>query len=274
MLKTEAVELPENAFYLISYPRSGNTWLLNSLIMLFGAIRSEARSSFDHYPYLYGKAEADSFYLKAEDELDMSRPLIIKSHDTYDVYEHLYPKKKCIYIYRDGRDVLLSFYFFRKAFSVNEETIFERIGNEKVLTARTSKAVKFEAEEFAEFLRKHASEWANHVEAWLNADDVFILSYEDLHHDFSGKLMEIIAYLGIEPVVSVVHVKKEYADDFRQLFSGDSRQFFRKGIIGDWQNYFTEEHSRIFSELAGDLLIKLGYEQRDVSPASIPDLSS
>lgn len=36
---------------------------------------------------------------------------------------------------------------------------------------------------------------------------------------------------------------------------------FRKGSIGDWRNHFTEEHKRVFKELAGDLLIDLGYER-------------
>ena len=36
---------------------------------------------------------------------------------------------------------------------------------------------------------------------------------------------------------------------------------FRKGTIGDWRNHFTEEHKRVFKEIAGDLLVELGYER-------------
>ncbi len=36
---------------------------------------------------------------------------------------------------------------------------------------------------------------------------------------------------------------------------------FRKGVIGDWKRYFTEEHKRVFKEIAGPLLIELGYER-------------
>lgn len=35
---------------------------------------------------------------------------------------------------------------------------------------------------------------------------------------------------------------------------------FRKGMIGDWPNHFTKEHKKIFKEVTGDLLIRLGYE--------------
>ncbi|MGH2702418.1 MAG: sulfotransferase domain-containing protein [Actinomycetota bacterium] len=36
---------------------------------------------------------------------------------------------------------------------------------------------------------------------------------------------------------------------------------FRKGVIGDWRNHFTEEHTRAFKDLAGEQLVELGYER-------------
>jgi hypothetical protein len=36
---------------------------------------------------------------------------------------------------------------------------------------------------------------------------------------------------------------------------------FRSGKTGEWRKYFTEEHKKIFKDVAGDLLIRLGYEQ-------------
>ena len=36
---------------------------------------------------------------------------------------------------------------------------------------------------------------------------------------------------------------------------------FRRGKIGSWRDHFTAEHKRTFKEVAGDLLIQLGYEQ-------------
>jgi hypothetical protein len=34
-------------------------------------------------------------------------------------------------------------------------------------------------------------------------------------------------------------------------------------VAGDWRNVFTEEDQRIFMEIAGNLLIELGYEAGD-----------
>jgi len=36
---------------------------------------------------------------------------------------------------------------------------------------------------------------------------------------------------------------------------------FRSGKIGEWRKCFTEGHKKTFKDVAGDLLIKLGYEQ-------------
>ena len=35
---------------------------------------------------------------------------------------------------------------------------------------------------------------------------------------------------------------------------------FRKGVIGDWRNHFDEAHVQAFKEVAGDVLVRLGYE--------------
>ena len=57
------------------------------------------------------------------------------------------------------------------------------------------------------------------------------------------------------------------AASFEKLSKGRTRgqedptSFFRKGIAGDWRNVFTEEDKVLFKKEAGDLLIKLGYEE-------------
>ena len=38
---------------------------------------------------------------------------------------------------------------------------------------------------------------------------------------------------------------------------------FRSGKTGEWRQHFTDEHKKIFKEVAGDLLVKLGYEKNN-----------
>jgi hypothetical protein len=41
----------------------------------------------------------------------------------------------------------------------------------------------------------------------------------------------------------------------------NSSSFFRKGVSGDWRNYFNDEITALFKEEAGQLLIDAGYEE-------------
>ena len=45
----------------------------------------------------------------------------------------------------------------------------------------------------------------------------------------------------------------------------------RKGISGDWKNYFTRKDGELFDELAGQLLIDLGYENNRDWIQTLPD---
>jgi len=36
---------------------------------------------------------------------------------------------------------------------------------------------------------------------------------------------------------------------------------WRKGVVGDWRTYFTEETKERFKAMAGELLVELGYER-------------
>jgi hypothetical protein len=52
----------------------------------------------------------------------------------------------------------------------------------------------------------------------------------------------------------------------------DPSSHYRKGVAGDWRNYFKGEHIEAFSEQFGDLLVRLGYEA-DLGWSSRPMLA-
>ena len=47
----------------------------------------------------------------------------------------------------------------------------------------------------------------------------------------------------------------------RQPGEEKKTSFFRKGIVGDWRNYFCQRAKKVFDFYAGAYLIKLGYEE-------------
>jgi sulfotransferase family protein len=46
-----------------------------------------------------------------------------------------------------------------------------------------------------------------------------------------------------------------------QKMYGKGSLTYRKGQTGDWQKHFTESHRRAFKDVAGDILVRLGYER-------------
>jgi hypothetical protein len=67
------------------------------------------------------------------------------------------------------------------------------------------------------------------------------------------ELTNIAQHLGIRHGPGEI---QRVADD---LFGGTST--FRKGSIGNWRGRLSDEHKCVFKEIAGQLLIDLGYEQ-------------
>ena len=47
----------------------------------------------------------------------------------------------------------------------------------------------------------------------------------------------------------------------RAQSSLDTNEGNRKGIVGDWKNYFTRRDGQLFQQIAGDQLCALGYVQ-------------
>ena len=89
--------------WLVSYPRSGNTWL-RFLIANLIRPRKEADFPFVEKYVPDGHQNSLSGILK---DKTLKQPLCIKSHHRWFPYY-----EKCIYLYRDVRDVAISCYHY------------------------------------------------------------------------------------------------------------------------------------------------------------------
>jgi lipopolysaccharide transport system ATP-binding protein len=103
-------------------------------------------------------------------------------------------------------------------------------------------------------------------QSWLEAGEPLI-RYEDvLENDVEILERVLIDQCGL-PVDRKAFRKIVLNNRFERLSRGRARgqeevtSHVRKGIAGDWQNYFTDTLKREFKELYGDLLIATGYEQ-------------
>lgn len=108
---------------------------------------------------------------------------------------------------------------------------------------------------------KSIGEHFNSYLPWLDEPDCLVVRFEDLIGAKGGgcdiKQKEVVGLIMEHMNISV--------DDngisklANTTFSSSARTF-RKGMIGDWRNHFTEKHTLEFKEVAGEALIKMGYE--------------
>ena len=95
---------------------------------------------------------------------------------------------------------------------------------------------------------------------WLDCPWVTILRFEDYIKDRDDAITQLVEFSeerGYQRIVG-----RQRAIEILTRAIDPSHSFtFRSGKVGDWQKYFTKEHKRLFKDVAGDLLIHLGYER-------------
>jgi len=103
---------------------------------------------------------------------------------------------------------------------------------------------------------------AGRYRQWFDVPNTFGCRFEDLIGPSGGgdaaKQLEVVAAIAH-------HVDREVSENEAERLAqktwSQESSTFRKGTIGDWRNHFTEEHKKVFKEVAGAELIKLGYEK-------------
>jgi hypothetical protein len=245
-------------WYVCEYPKSGGTWL--------------------------GQMLAD--YLQIPFPQNSALPLAMACV----VHNHWLPHPKmrrCLYLYRDGRDVMVSYYFHRLRECRSGALPFER-----AMARRFERifgpdyAARDPRRNMARYIELEMSQprgsrvnWPAHVAAWClpRHERVAYLSYEELLATPVATLARCLEVLDPAPPdhTRLRASVERYA--FARMAGRpagheDRSMFLRKGIAGDWVNYFTKEAAEVFDYYAGDTLITLGYE-RDrswVASAGLP----
>jgi len=99
--------------------------------------------------------------------------------------------------------------------------------------------------------------------SWINSP-YLLIKYEDLNRDEIGVFKKIFKYCNIQgtdgEIENAVKSHSFTERSGRKRGEEDIYSHHRKGIIGDWRNYFNEELTILFKKTFGDLLIEAGYE--------------
>lgn len=97
---------------------------------------------------------------------------------------------------------------------------------------------------------------------WLEQPNVMCIRYEDLVDRRESTLASMLDE--VERTGYKIPTPRETAAAILvEAIQPKKSRTFRVGKTGNWKEYFTDEHKRLFKDVAGDLLVRLGYEASD-----------
>ncbi len=169
----------------------------------------------------------------------------------------LFPKSKIIQLVRDGRDVVTSGTFdwlLKDAAGTLRHQFFVEKKSGTKLTRFFDDIV----------LEKWAKNWVETIDAFHDADADLQIRYESMIEDQPSVLGKIFRLLEVEgsseTAVSCADAVTFEKATGRSSGDGQPTAKARKGIVGDWKNYFTQQDGELFNAIAGQQLVALGYQ--------------
>ena len=158
--------------FLVSYPKSGNTWLR----FLLGNVL------YEDYNFSNMEDLIPDIYVVNNKELNkIKSPRILKSHEYFD------PRyKKIIYIVRDPRSVSISYFeYLKKMKSISKNMKFDNF-----------------LDLFLNGELDNYGSWSENVNSWVATKkedkNFLIIKYENLKKDTLGSLSKIVNFLDLE----------------------------------------------------------------------------
>jgi hypothetical protein len=248
--------------FIVSYPRSGNTW---TRFLIANLLHPDEPATFANIERLVPDSEAQSSrYFKS-----IPRPRVIKSHQYFD------PRyKKVIYIVRDPRDVVLSYYDFQRKYRQIEDgyPLSEYVSD--FVNGRLTSA--------------DWGTWGENVGSWVATRQkhagFILLRYEDMVVDTERELTKVAGFLGIEPSRKLLAntINLSSAERMRGLEKTQGSEwvstknkrsdipFIRTASSGGWRNLLPSDAIAAIESAWGPLMTTLGYElvtgQADTRP--------
>lgn len=242
---------PEDLF-IVTYPKNGTTWTqqIVTCIQYDGQV-PQGKKLYDFSPFLE--------MLGRESAENVPRPGSIKTHLPF----HLQPKHeeaKYIIVFRNAKDACVSFH--------HHHQLFPGYGVQGM-----------DFHDFFKFWLKGTLECSSYFDwvlSWWNQRNnpsVLILLYEDMKSDIRGAVLKIAEFMGQEYKRKLIaddelilkkvlenttlqKMKKDmnegkiaaFQDEIKPL-NGQKLEFIRKGIVGDYMNYFNEQENEILEKM-------------------------
>ncbi len=256
--------------FLVSYPRSGNTW---TRFLIGNLLHSEQ-------PVTFASIESiiPEIYFNPDRILRRRpRPRLLKSHESF---QPLY--KRLIYVTRDPRDVAVSFYHHHV-----------KAGNLPDGYPMDEYVPRFVAGEFDSAF----GSWGENVKSWLairgEHPDFLLLQYEKMKADPDGALLQVgnflrarsFPHLDLTPQAIRRAVEMSSSDRMRALekqqakdwvLTKNTRQdkpFVRSAKSGEWKKTLSPASAQCIEAAWGGIMQRLGYSLSRQEDSNSPEVA-
>jgi len=248
----------------ISFPKSG-THLLDQILLGFSNVTPFSKRLHSFYAEYEGESglkrtpEQALTWLDSLHQRDVASAHLFARADA--VARVCSPKFIPYFIFRDPRDVVVSHVFYvtdMEARHVHHDYYaslpdFNSRLNVSILGMHDDRPERSQRVEFPNI----ADRFAPYL-GWLEHPELLSIHFEDLINYRAAILARILDhFLTRVPL----HSRRQLIlNSLESSINPAKSPTFRSGKTGEWKQHFTEEHKEIFKDVAGELLVKLGYE--------------
>ncbi|XP_004614069.2 amine sulfotransferase-like [Sorex araneus] len=245
----EDFEIRDDDVFIITYPKSGTIWTQQILSLIYfeeHRKQTQKTDTIDRAPFL-------EYNIRNMNYITRPSPRLFSSHLPY----YLVPnglknkKAKIVYVYRNPKDVMTSFFHFSNL----------------VVKLEVAESIQSYMNTFLDG-KVIGSIWFDHVKGWYehrHKFNILFVSYEEMKKDLKSAVQKICKFLGkelseddLDAVVTQATFKNMKSDpraNYNDILKyeigtrNDTGRFLRKGTIGDWKNHFTVEQSERFDKI-------------------------
>ncbi|OQX08253.1 MAG: hypothetical protein BWK80_48380 [Desulfobacteraceae bacterium IS3] len=243
--------IPKKAI-VISHERSGTHFLMNTLALNFDYIAQPwINFDFDLGLNFHAPQAFLAFFKNMQDKPGLN---IVKSHHHFDFFssiaDALSEQFHIFYVYRDPRDVMVSFWRIIQNLPWDEGPKTETVGEFMRAEPRGGN-LRYQKEQSPTMLhrwKRHAESWTDFAKAQGNTEKVILIRYEDLNLKFEETVKDIGER--ISRPARKIPVRPDLRNNV--VMPG-------KGEVGAHRAFFTREDHEFVRDIAGETMERLGY---------------
>ncbi|XP_071949953.1 sulfotransferase 1E1-like [Antedon mediterranea] len=261
-------EVRNDDVYVISFPKSGTTWLQEIVSMIYYEADVEKITSIhveERVPHLeMSTAKPGNILIKKIANMPRDKPRLIKTHMAFDTMPPDFHNKKAkaVYVARNYKDICVSAFHFLKMFKAYSDD--DRMSSWEDYLLKMMIPMK-----------SPYGSWVHHVTSWWqnrHDENVLFLKYEDMKRDLRGNVIKICDHLGktlseeaLQKTVDQCTFKKMSKNPMANFtgltdFDLNVSTFMRKGGVGDWMNHFTVAQNKLIDSVLRESLTGTGLE--------------